>query len=41
MMEMMAKMKEEGKEMPTMGWGVPEVAEPFGQARKDLDWIKR
>ena len=41
MMEMMAKMKEEGKEMPTMGWAVPEGAEAFGQARKDLDWIKR
>ena len=41
MMEMFAKMKEEGKEMPQMGWGLPEGAEPFGQARKDLDWIKR
>ena len=41
MMEMMAKMKEEGKEMPTMGWAVPEGGEAFGQARKDLDWIKR
>ena len=42
MMEMMAKMKEEGHEAPPMmGWEVPEGAEPFGQARKDLDWIKR
>ncbi len=40
MMEMMAKMKEEGKEAPMM-WAVPEGAEAFGQARKDLDWIKR
>ena len=42
MMEMMAKMKEEGHEAPPMmGWAVPEGAEAFGQARKDLDWIKR
>ena len=41
MMEMMEKMKAEGKEMPTMGWAVPEGGEAFGQARKDLDWIKR
>ena len=33
--------KAEGKEMPTMGWAVPEGGEAFGQARKDLDWIKR
>ncbi|MBO4330582.1 MAG: SDR family NAD(P)-dependent oxidoreductase [Oscillospiraceae bacterium] len=24
---------------PTMGWGVPEGGEAFGQARKDLDWV--
>ena len=41
MMERIEKMKAEGKEMPTMGWGVPEGAEAFGQARKDLEWIKR
>lgn len=41
MQEMMEKMKAEGKEVPQMGWAVPEGAEAFGQARKDLDWIKR
>ena len=40
MAEMMEKMKAEGKEPPKMGgWGVPEGAERFGQARKDLDWV--
>lgn len=41
MQEMMEKMKAEGKEPPAMGWAVPEGGEAFGQARKDLDWIKR
>ena len=39
--EMAAKMKAEGKEMkaPAPMWAVPEGAEAFGHARKDLDWI--
>ncbi len=41
MQEMFEKMKAEGKEMPEFGWAVPEGAEAFGQARKDLEWIKR
>ena len=36
----MAAMKDAPKEGPLM-WAVPEGAEAFGQARKDLDWIKR
>ena len=34
--------KERGEDAappPTMGWAVPEGAEPFGKARDDLDWI--
>ena len=40
--EMAKAAKERGEEAappPTMGWAVPEGAEPFGKARDDLDWI--
>ncbi|HHX75614.1 MAG TPA: SDR family NAD(P)-dependent oxidoreductase, partial [Firmicutes bacterium] len=31
---------EEGKDAPPPSrWGVPEGGEPFGMARKDLDWV--
>ena len=43
--EKMKKMMEEMAKNPPkdgpMMWAVPEGAEAFGQARKDLDWIKR
>ena len=43
MEEMMKKFAEMAKDgdaaPPPMGWAVPEGAEAFGQARKDLDWI--
>lgn len=41
MAKMMEMMKAQGGDNkgPSM-WAVPEGAEPFGQARKDLDWIE-
>ena len=40
MMKKFAEMNKDGDAAPPpMGWAVPEGAEAFGQARKDLDWI--
>jgi hypothetical protein len=41
MKAMMEAMKDAPKGEGPMMWAVPEGAEAFGQARKDLEWIKR
>jgi len=41
MKSMMEAMKDAPPQEGPMMWAVPEGAEAFGQARKDLDWIKR